>query len=304
MTRAPQRDKKGYYRLTHDTTVDGVMYPTGTKLLSVTTTNSLGWPTSPDGMVMWAAGEAASCALEYLPKIVKQSRIGLDQSIEIDGQTYGSAWHFLRLASTRKKDRATGIGDWIHDAVEAHILGEPFPDPPDEDTIPIMEGFRNFLADWTPEFHAAELVVANPADRWAGTLDTIVTFPMSHLRDVDAGPVVADWKTGKGDRRGGKCEWPKTGLQLTAYARATVAWIKRTGEMVELPKVSRDRAYVVHLRPDHHKKRGYGLAPVSIGNEVYAQFLRNRDTAEFALNHAGKLIHSPLAIPPSKETTA
>ena len=301
MSTAPVRDKHGFYRIPIGTAMpDGSKLKRAIKLISVTTANSKGWPKgNDDALQMWAAGEAARCALDYLPRLVRQSRTGMDERVEIDGRAYKNIYEFLRHASTRRKDAAGALGNVIHDLIEARILGKPAPEITDEQR-PLVDAWHNFEEDRRPEYLATEMVVANPDDGWCGTLDAVVEMPFVHTAH-DAGPYCIDWKTGKGDRRRDKCEWPTTGLQLSAYPRATMAWIKQTGEQVDPIDMNMRRAFVVHLRPDHHPGRGYGLVPVDISDGVYRQFLNNIETARFASDEALKLIGSPLPLPTAAE---
>jgi hypothetical protein len=259
--------------------------------MSVTTILSKGYPkANDDALTMWAAGEAAKCAIDYLPALVRASRRASDEPVMIGGREYRSAYDFLRFAATRKKEKASDLGGEIHNYIEAYILDKPYPDIEDEEVKPYLEGFQNFLRDWRPDFHATELVVANVDDGWAGTLDAHAMLPPART----PGLKLLDWKTGKGDRRAGKCEWPTSGLQQAAYSRAKIGWTK-DGQEVKVPKVT--GAYIVHIRPDHHPDVGYGVSPVDISDGIYQQFLNAKDMAGFIKDHAKKVLSVPEPIP-------
>jgi hypothetical protein len=279
---APRRDKRGgTYTLTEDVTVNGVVYTSGTKLISVTTALS----SYPKDLVPWAAGEAAKCAMDSLPAMIREARHGYNRPVAIGGREYPTMLHYIRGAAYRRRDSAADLGGAIHDWIEAHILGKPYPVPMPEHE-PILEGFRRFLVDWNVEFEATELIVANPADGWAGTLDAYL------VPDI-----MVDWKSGKGDSRKGKCEWPTAGIQQVAYARGTVAWDGQSGARVTPPVEFVKRAMIVHLRPDHHPDTGYGVTTVALDDVHYAQFMRCVETARYMKEHADDVLSMPLEGP-------
>ncbi|NGZ99668.1 hypothetical protein G5V59_02740 [Nocardioides sp. W3-2-3] len=122
------------------------------------------------------------------------------------------------------------------------------------------------------------MVVANADDGWAGTLDyTIGADGLigDALRaagyDVDPGiDLMGDTKTG-GDwdriTSAGHVHgvYPEAGLQMSAYRRAKVAWL-RDGSRVPMPPTAQV-GVVLHLRPE-----GYRLYPVRCGDTEYRYF--------------------------------
>ncbi len=244
--RAPMRDADGYYHM-----------PDGRKLLSVTNIISLGIP--KPNLVHWAAWEVATCAMDWLPKLVRAR----------GDEARTNARNWLQKAAERKRDTAADMGCAIHDACEAHILNKPWPQPT-TDQQPFIDAFARFCERWAPRWEASEMVVANFTDGWCGKADAWfwVTLP-----DVGSVPVLTlcDWKTGK------NC-YPEVALQLSAYARAEVAFL-RDGTQITPPKV--DRAVVVHLRPAKYPKTGgYRVRPVDISDATYASFRHAQATAE------------------------
>lgn len=242
--RAPIRDEHGYYHM-----------PDGRKLISVTTIIDQGVP--KPHLVPWAAREVARCAMEWLTRLVRARR---------DGDVR-AAQEWLRAAAERKRDDAGALGGVIHDVIEAHILGAPQPALSDEQ-IPFVAAFTRFCQRWQPRWEAAEMVLANYHDGWAGTCDAWfwITLP-------DVGPlpvlVIADWKSGRN-------VYPEVALQLAAYSRAEVGYL-RDGTQVVPPAA--DYAVVVHLRPEKYAG-GYAVKRVDISNETYAAFLAAQRTAE------------------------
>lgn len=230
LTAAPER-VRGYYTT-----------PLG-KFRSVTTILDGGYP--KPALVHWSAREVAACAIENLPYLAKlRGRAAREEAFE-----------WLRRAAERKKEGAADLGSAIHHHAEARVLGKPMPEPTDEQA-PFIEAFDHFLDDWKPEFEATELTVAHPGHEWAGTGDGWLRFP----RHGDALAMI--------DYKSGRKPYGEAGMQLAAYRRATVGWLKN-GTEVEPPAT--DRAYVVHLRPDKYPD-GYAVIPVDTGDEMYAQF--------------------------------
>jgi hypothetical protein len=242
----PTRDDDGYYHM-----------PDGRKLMSVTTVIENGVP--KPGLVHWAAIEVAKCAMDYLPRLLRARGEEARENV----------YQWLRRAAERRRDSAADLGTSIHDAVEASILGTPWPEPTDEQR-PFLEAFSRFCDRWQPDWEASEMVVANLEHGWAGKGDA-----WARLVLPDLGPkpilIIIDWKSGKNI-------YPEVALQLSAYARAEVGWL-RDGTMVTPPQPQ--HAAVVHLRPDKYPQTGgYRIRPVDITDATYTAFRNAQATAE------------------------
>lgn len=238
---APVRDDDGYYHL-----------PDGSQQMSVTTISEFGIP--KPGLMHWAAIEVARCAVESVPYLAR-----------LRGQTArDEAYEWLRRAALRKRDTAADFGTEFHTYAEARILEQPMPATSAE-MRPFVDALSRFLDDHQPVFHAAELVVANVGDRWAGKLDAVVQLPRY-------GPelLVLDWKSGRK-------VYDEAALQLAAYRRAKCAWLR---DGTEVAPVATEGGVVVHVRPEVHEKTGgYRLYGLDTGDDVYASFLAARDVA-------------------------
>lgn len=247
--------------------------------MSVTTILSNGVP--KPALMHWAAFEAAQCAVDSIPALVKARGDAARQDIR----------NWIQRAAERKRDTAANLGTVIHGFLEAQILGQPTPEYTDEQR-PFIDGFNRFLEDWQPEYEATELTVANPEHGYAGTLDAKLRLP-------SLGPdlIELDYKTGK-------AVYPEVGMQLAAYRRATVGWTKDGTEVVPPATAG---AYVLHVRPAHMpggEKRGYGLQPVRTDDAVFAKFLAAKEIAE-AVRKDGlfdEILGTPLV--PTKEQVA
>lgn len=240
----PMRDDDGYYHM-----------PDGRKLISVT--NAIGDGVPKPNLVHWAAWEVARCAMDYLPRLLRARGE--------DARKRTCSW--LQKAAERKRDDAADLGSSIHDAVDATILGAPWPQPTPEQQ-PYLDAFARFCDRWQPEFEASEMVVANLTDGYAGKGDVWMWLVLPEYGRV---LVIGDWKSGKN-------VYPECGMQLAAYNRAEIAWL-RDGTQITPPRA--EHAVVIHLRPDKYPQTGgYRIRPVDITDETYAAFLCARATAE------------------------
>lgn len=243
-TTRPTRDNDGYYHM-----------PDGQKLISVT--NAIGDGIPKPGLVHWAAIEVARCAMDYLPRLLRA------RGPEARENTY----QWLRRAAERRRDSAADLGTSIHDAVDATILGTPWPQPTPEQK-PYLDAFARFCDRWQPQFEASEMVVANLTDGYAGKGDVWMWLVLPEYGRV---LVIGDWKSGKN-------VYPECGMQLAAYNRAEIAWL-RDGTQITPPRA--EHAVVIHLRPDKYPQTGgYRIRPVDISDETYAAFLHAKATAE------------------------
>lgn len=273
----PARQGNGYY----------ADHATGDRLRSVTTILSGGVP--KPALVHWAGNMCTDAAIDVLPQLVFASRHP-EQLAEL------RAW--IRKAHTRKKDERAEVGSAAHTIIESRILGTPLPaavkvgdqewalDGPE--LKPYVDNFLRMERDWRPRWTASEMVVANPDDGYAGTLDYTIAADgligdalrgMGYVVDP-AGDIMGDTKTG-GDwivPEGGGAPHPKilgsghvhgvypeAGLQMSAYRRAKVAWL-RDGSRVPMPATA-EVGVVLHLRPE-----GYRLFPARCGDLEYSYF--------------------------------
>lgn len=256
--RIPRRQSNGYY----------ADHETGDRLRSVTTILSGGIP--KEALVFWAANTCVDAAIEALPRLVAASR-HRDRLEEL------RTW--LKRAHTRKKDERADVGTAVHAVIEAHILGLALPQQylDDDEIAPYLDHFLAFVRDWDVEFTASEMVVANPEHLYAGTLDYMVRSPLivESLRAQgfevpDGVDLMGDTKTGGTLNRvtsAGHIHgvYPEAGLQMSAYRRGTVCWL-RDGTRVAMPPTA-EVGIVLHLQAD-----GYRIYPARCGDDIYKYF--------------------------------
>jgi hypothetical protein len=269
---------------------------TDLKLRRVTTILEQG-TSKGDALTFWAGNITAETAMNNLPYLVSSS-LRPEQRTE--------AYDWLRRAHTRKKDERADIGTAVHRLIEAKVLGTPMPEEllADEELAPFVSHFLCFVEEWQVEFEASEMVVGNEEEGYAGTLDYLLRSPLiaSALAayfqtDVPADAVfLGDTKTGgELDVKG---VYPEAALQMAAYRKARVAWL-RDGTKVPMPR-THWAGVVLHLRPE-----GYRLIPAVADDDVYAAFLTVKRNAEWTSGLSKTVIRPALTLPtPNDEERA
>ncbi|WP_327066769.1 hypothetical protein [Kitasatospora sp. NBC_01302] len=261
---------------------------TGTKLRRVTTILSQGCSKEP--LVFWSANFTAQTAIDNLPQLVASSRTRADREESYD---------WLRKAHIRRKDERADVGTAVHRLIEAHILGTPIPADllNDQELAPYVDNFSAFIREWEIEFEASEMVVGNYEDGYAGTLDYLYRSRIvASLLGVRPDTLFeGDTKTGgELDVKG---VYAEAGLQMAAYRRATVCWL-RDGTQIPMPAVH-STGIVLHLRPE-----GYRVVPVLCGDDVFEAFLVMKQAAEWATGLSKTVVGTPLTIPVASEKRA
>lgn len=276
---------------------------TGDKLRSVTTILNQGVP--KEALIFWAGNIVAASAMSTLPALVKASR---------DPRRAADAYDYLRRAHTRKKEERGDAGSAVHKLIEHHILGTPVPQDllDNEEVAPLLPHFHQCVEDWQITFEASEMVVANPDDGWAGTLDYLMRSPF-----IDGGSLqMGDTKTGgeicAGDKRcltvdkyRKGCDgvlhtikgvYAESGLQMSAYRKAKVAWL-RDGTKVPMPETH--GGVILQLRPE-----GYLLIPARCDDDVYATFLHAKQVAEWTSSLSKNVVGDALVLPTEQKASA
>jgi len=199
------------YRRQHLYTVNGIEYPSVTKILNIVgggKTNAL---------VVWARRAALKLAESELVAELTQGRA-------ITAEVLGPILARADRQPDKIKDDAADIGGRVHAAIDDYIAGKTPKLEPD-----VKPGFDNFMA-WLSqeslEIIAGDTVVASVQHGYGGRLDAIA-------RAKSGGFIILDWKTSNAMRE----EYP---LQVSAYAQAfsetygvplpDSAWVIRFGK--------------------------------------------------------------------------
>ncbi|MDJ0460644.1 hypothetical protein [Streptomyces sp. H27-C3] len=262
---------------------------TGDKYRRVTTILSQG-STKGDVLAMWAANLVAEVAFDNLPTLIRAS---------LRTETRTKMYDWLRRAPLRKKDERADIGSAVHSIIEAHVLGEPMPadlvDAPE--MAPYLHNFLRFVEEWQVTFEASEMVVGNRTAGYAGTLDYLLRSPLIAARfEIPADTVLmGDTKTGgELDVKG---VYPEAALQMSAYRKAEVAWL-RDGSTVPMP-ATHSTGVVLHLRPE-----GYRLIPVVCDDQVFAAFRIVQQAADWMSGLSKTVVGDALNLPTLTEEKA
>jgi hypothetical protein len=211
-------------------------------------------------LVGWAKRITAEAAVD--------NRAAIEGWVGIGGRD--GAVQFLTKAATAQRDRAANAGTEVHSLAEAIVRGQPVVVVPE--LAPFLAAYQGFLDAFEPEFLAAEEMVCNESEGYAGTLDSIA---------VIAGETwMLDIKTGKG-------VFPETAMQLAAYANAE--FIGRPGDPTRYAIPPVEQYGVVHLRPE-----GYELVPYSVTNATFRAFLAARDLHQWQSGEGSKVIGQPI----------
>lgn len=203
-------------------------------------------------LIGWAARSVAEEAVRSLVQVTKLSRTDPDAAV---------AW--LKGKPYEARDAAANLGTRIHKLAEGHELGHDMRELADDERD-MVEQYLAFRHDWRPEYEATEATVCNRTHGYAGTLDSLVSFPHVPLPKAGGGLVVGDYKTG---RTGPYAEW---GLQLAAYSKAEALWLPDDSE-VPMPRTA--GAVAIRIRPTEYGL--YELDPAAIDAlfEVFVHLL-------------------------------
>jgi hypothetical protein len=242
-----------------------------------------------DALTFWAGNITAETAMNNLPYLVSSS-LRPEQRTE--------AYDWLRRAHIRKKDERADIGTAVHRLVEAHVLGTPMPAEllTDEELAPFLDHFLRFVEEWQVTFEASEMVVGNEEAGYAGTLDYLLRSPLiAAALSAYLGTQVPDDAVFLGDTKTGgeldvKGVYPEAALQMAAYRKARVAWL-RDGTKVPMPSTY-STGVVLHLRPE-----GYRLIPAVADDAVYDAFLTVKRNAEWTTGLSKTVIRPALTLP-------
>ncbi|CAM5718840.1 hypothetical protein [Streptomyces fumanus] len=272
------RPSQGWYR------VKG----TDLKLRRVTTILEQGC-SKGDALTFWAGNITAETAMNNLPYLVSSS---------LHPERRTEAYDWLRRAHTRKKDERKDVGSAVHRVIEAHVLGTPMPAEllTNEELAPFLDHFLRFVEEWQVTFEASEMVVGNEEQGYAGTLDYLLRSPLiaAALADYFGTDVPADTVFCGDTKTGGELDvkgvYPEASLQMAAYRKAKVAWL-RDGTKVPMPATFW-AGVVLHLRPE-----GYRLIPAVADDAVFDAFLTVKRNAEWTSGLSKTVIRPALTLP-------
>lgn len=205
----------------------------------------------------WASKVTAETAVENLGSIV---------SIAMNDPK--GAVDYLKRAPDRFTANSADVGTEVHDLFERLAKGETVNERRlSPEVKPYVAHFREFEAEFEPEFVFLEETIWSETHGYAGSFDF-----MAWINDPDNPGervlVIGDWKT----TRSGVHE--EVALQLSAYAHADFI-LRPDGEEIPLPE-NITAGVVMHARPE-----GWQVVPARIDEEVFGYFLTLRKTFDY-----------------------
>jgi hypothetical protein len=186
------------------------------------------------------------------------------------------------------KERAADLGDRVHAAAEARVLGAPVPD--DAEVLPYIAQLDTWLTSWGIDLDehvvATEITCLHRRLGYAGTADLLVWLPTGPGGRLELWLI--DYKTSA--TRPAKSVYPENTLQLAAlrYAEA-VLLPDDTNE--PMPKVQ--RTGVLNLRA-----RSHALVEMPAGRDAHRAFRGALETTKWL--HAAPTTYPALQAPAAR----
>jgi len=268
--------------------------PTGEDLWSVTTI--IGGTDSKPHIRKWYASQSAKWCIDNIDRLARVlAEEGRDAAVKL-----------AAAEAERQRNLKSEAGVYVHDVQQALILWAASPGRTGADialpTLPdhlqnavydlgggksaplpevvewMVDGFLNFVSDFSPRFEASEMTVYNRELGYAGTLDHIMVLD-GYAISAGTGPHGWDEAVPRpggvlrlcGDTKTGKEPEGTWKEQLPPYRRATECLLP-LGQLHPMPPT--DAGVVLHLRPDY--PGGYCLMLVSAGEDeaAWERFLK------------------------------
>ncbi|MFD7661014.1 hypothetical protein [Streptomyces sp. NPDC059788] len=184
------------------------------------------------------------------------------------------------------KERAADLGDRIHAAAEARVLGAPV--PADAEVAPYIAQLDLWLAAWgvdlAEHIEATEITVMHRRLGYAGTADLMVWLPTGPRRRFELWLI--DYKTSA--TRPAQSVYPENCLQLAALRYAETVLLPDDSD-APMPRI--ERTGVLNLRAKSH-----ALVPMPAGRAAHKAFRGALATTRWL--HAAASSH-PALLPPS-----
>lgn len=214
---------------------------------------SVTWTISSTENAPWVLPWAGTVAAETVRD--SWSLLGALMRAEDGGPNVMVKW--LKEEARRQRELAAAVGTWLHDVLEALLVGGAIPAPPawmlgrtlrtggeriliTQETLDSWaDGLLAFITDFRLEPIMSEASIANPMEGYATRTDVVAYLPGYGIACIDL-------KSGNVRR--------SVRAQLAAMLRTTEVWVPGGGK---IPMPDCDYAAVLHLRPKF--TRGYKL---------------------------------------------
>jgi hypothetical protein len=221
----------------------------GPALVSVT--NVLGTAVAKHALIPWAVKLTTEHVLDNLAEVnnrVDDDRLALTKEI--------------KAVHRSVKETAADLGDRIHTASEAHVLGSPVADDPE--VAPYLAQLVRWLTMWGVDLdnhvEATEITVFHRRLGYAGTADLLIWLPTGPDRVMELWLI--DYKTSA--TRSAKSVYPENTLQLAALRYAETVLLP---DDTDAPMPAIQRTGVLNLRAKSH-----ALVEMPAGREAHAAF--------------------------------
>ncbi|MEV5140318.1 hypothetical protein AB0K71_06085 [Streptomyces syringium] len=221
----------------------------GPDLVSVT--NVLDTAVAKKALIPWAVKLTTEYVLANLPSITL--RLVTDRTAVVKE---------IKAVHRNARERAADLGNRIHAAAEARVLGAPFPQ--ELDVAPYITQLELWLDSWGVDLErdveATEITCVHRRLGYAGTADLMVWLPtgLNGRREL----WLIDYKTSA--TRRANSVYPENTLQLAAL-RFCEAVLLPDDTDAPMPRI--ERTAVLNLRA-----ASYALVPMPAGREAHRAF--------------------------------
>ncbi|CAM5508732.1 hypothetical protein [Streptomyces aurantiogriseus] len=191
----------------------------------------------------------------------------------------------LKAVHKDVRERAADLGDRVHNAAEAQLLGAPIADDPE--VAPYLAQFDLWLKSWGVNFdddvEATEITVLHRRLGYAGTADLMVWLPSGPGRKRELWLI--DYKSSA--TRRASSVYPENTLQLAALRYAETVLLP---DDTEEPMPHIERTGVLNLRAKSH-----ALVPMPADRTAHRAFRGALETTRWL--HAAKSSYPALKAP-------
>lgn len=198
----------------------------------------------------------------------------------------------IKAVHTAVKDRAADLGDRVHAAAEAHVLGAPIADDPEVApyTAQLVRWLTMWSVDLDEDIEATEITCFHRRLGYAGTADLLIWLPTGPggRREL----WLIDYKS-SATRRAGSV-YPENTLQLAALRYCETVLLP---DDTDAPMPAIERTGVLNLRAKSH-----ALVPMPADRAAHRAFRGALETTKWL--HAAPSSYSALLATPAGLRTA
>lgn len=191
----------------------------------------------------------------------------------------------LKAIHRDAKERAADLGDRVHAAAEARVLGAPVADDPE--ILPYVAQLDAWLTSWSVDLaehiEATEITCLHRRLGYAGTADLLIWLPTGPRERMELWLI--DYKSSAS--RPAKSVYPENTLQLAALRYCETVLLPDDTD-APMPRI--ERAGVLNLRAKSH-----ALVPMPAGRDAHRAFRGALETTRWL--HAAPSSYPALTAP-------